>query len=143
MKYSINYKFIYLIILTSITACFISCGEEEPIDTITLDSALIGNWDGLVFQEGVGTYEIKVAIRQPSEDGVVGTGNYDEECTFNWVYVREEGESFVFNEVILTGLNYCIDGTMRVTVVDDIELALDWTGSDSADNKAEGRIFRF
>ena len=139
MKYLTTLKLpIYCAALTLIFLST-SCDKEE---VLTPEQTIAGNWAGLVSQPGYDDFSLEVSIADPIVGRVVGTGNYDGECTFNWTYLRQEQETYFFDEKILTGRDYCVDGVIQISFISDNSLKYYWLESASDDNSAEGTLTR-
>lgn len=139
MNYLTTLKLPFCCVVLTLIFLSTSCDKEE---VVTPELTLAGSWAGLVSQPGYDDFSLQVSLADPIVDRVVGTGNYDGECTFNWTYLRQDNETYFFDEKILTGRDYCIDGVIQISFISDNSLKYYWLESESDDNSAEGILIR-
>lgn len=142
---SFNFTQKYLSKLLMVAVLLVSlaaCSEDEPI-ILTQEQKIAGSWSGTVSQEGYDDdFVLTINLNEFVLNTVVGNGDYDQECDFQWTYLRKEGTKYIIEEKILNGFEYCIDGTLSMTVSNDDLINFVWTGSDYDDNLAYGTLSR-
>ena len=130
-----------ILFLFSISLVFSSCGEEG-IMVEEKESTIVGSWSGVISQEGYEDFTLNVDITEPIINTVIAKGDYDGNCTFSWTYTRDDMSALIIEEKILSGFDYCIDGTIALTILSESSLLYKWTGSDFDDNFATGTLIR-
>lgn len=142
---SISQFSLLLIFCISIICSFSSCAEEEPVIQ-EQEATIAGKWKGSISQEGYEDFALNVTIADPSNDDlldkVIATGNYDNECNFNWIFKGMSEGKYKISENIISGFDACIDGTVELSVLSSNELKYHWIGEDQIDNIATGKLIR-